>query len=125
MKSARSTERLEQLEHRALLRSPRESLFPMRERREIFSETHDAVCLALWPRTFCSREGRRKRGSHDQAERHDVVVRNPLAQGDHAFAQRRRIIGDFYDSLRFLPEPRIVRRSEADSDVPPVLERND
>jgi hypothetical protein len=44
--SARSAERLEKLEHCALLRRARERLFTMRERWKIFAKVNDSVRLS-------------------------------------------------------------------------------
>src|SRR5687768_9660202 len=102
LNGARSSERLEHLEHRPLLWSPGECLIAVRQRRQVLSQPYHPMRLSRGLRLGSASERSGERRAKRNSERNYVVVRHPPAERDHLRAQGRRTVRNLDYALDLL-----------------------
>ena len=119
-----STEFLDQLVERALLRRAREQLVALHQRRQLLRDLDDAPRLARWNRRARAGERRGQRAAQRDAEWHDVVVGDPAAEGEHVLVHHGRDVGRGDDVLELRAVARL-RCADDDAQLVAVAEWND
>src|SRR5687768_9308546 len=125
LERARAPERLEQLEHRALLRRARKGLLPVGQCRQILAEPDDTVRLSSWLRPRRAAERGRQSGPQSQSDGNYIIIRHPPAEIDHLPAQGGGVVRNLDDPLDLLSGTDPFADPEADADLAPVSKRDD